>query len=57
MSRRSSEKNDTLLQGELLKMIPVFFKKQKRKFVKEVCFQFVAIKCSKKWGNGGFRVS
>ena len=56
MSRRSSEKNDTLLQGELLKMIPVFFKK-KRKLVKEVCFQFVAIKCSKKWGNGEFRVS
>ncbi len=42
MSRRSSEKNDTLLQGELLKMIPVFFKKQKRNFVQEVCFQFVA---------------
>ena len=57
MSRRSSEKNDTLLQGGLLKMIPVFFKKQKRNFVQEVCFQFVAIKCSKKWGNEEFRVS
>ena len=30
-----------------LKTIPVFIRKQKQKLVKEICFQFVAIKCSK----------